>query len=295
MTPEELGFNARFHSLENEFDAIGAQFNNLGQCTAELRADLIGVVHELEAKITALQNSVHESLPPPDRGSDIFTPVKVGETTGILTKIGDDFQIIKYEPVPMPGPLVDPPDKVTIPNKGGVFVPKEVEPPVVLEVVKGLQKTLDGTQLFTEGKGVTVGDLRTLAPGATLPGGQALGSVIATMPAETTFTDTNDAVAKITDHIVGQLSKTESKSVRKEVVNQPNRTGTALTNSGVTVLGVEDNVAAALGDAGLGTVGKLSGASTTEIATALTGAGLDAGLADDLFAKATLTKALRNG
>ena len=59
-TPEELGFNARFHAIENEFDAIRAQFVRLSAVMIDLRGDLSGVVRELESKITALQNELYD-------------------------------------------------------------------------------------------------------------------------------------------------------------------------------------------------------------------------------------------
>lgn len=59
-TPDEQGFNLRFHSIENEFDRIAAEFQNMGGCLADLRREIFGVLQELEAKITDLQNQVHE-------------------------------------------------------------------------------------------------------------------------------------------------------------------------------------------------------------------------------------------
>lgn len=291
MTPEELGFNARFHAIENEFDSIANQFTRIGNCMSELRSDLIGIVNELESKITALQNSIHETKPPPVKDLGFLGPVQLGEQTGILTKFGDDFEIIKYEPVKPPQWEIPKKDRI-------VFEPKEANPEDLITIVTDLPDVFTKEpgleDLFGEGKNPTVGDIRRFAPNATLPSGVSLGSVIANMPAETKFNDINDAVSKITEHVVSQLDGNQTKAVREKVV-KTDRTGTALINSGVAVLGVEETIATALSSAGLGTVSKLSGASTTEIATALSSAGLDTGLAKDLFAKAALTKALRNG
>ena len=51
-TPDEIGFNARFHGIEAEFDSIARNLQTSGNCMAELRRELFGVVQELQTKIT---------------------------------------------------------------------------------------------------------------------------------------------------------------------------------------------------------------------------------------------------
>jgi hypothetical protein len=53
-TPDEMGFNLRFHNIEAEFDAISHDLAVASNCTAELRRELFGVVQELQAKITEI-------------------------------------------------------------------------------------------------------------------------------------------------------------------------------------------------------------------------------------------------
>jgi hypothetical protein len=53
-TPEELGFNARFHAIEAEFDAVALDLYKSGNCLAELRRELYGLARELEVKITQI-------------------------------------------------------------------------------------------------------------------------------------------------------------------------------------------------------------------------------------------------
>jgi hypothetical protein len=53
-TPEELGFNARFHAIEAEFDAVALDLYKSGNCIAELRRELYGLARELEVKITQI-------------------------------------------------------------------------------------------------------------------------------------------------------------------------------------------------------------------------------------------------
>ena len=58
-TPEELGFNARFHGIEVEFDEIAVNFYRLSNCLAELRSEVYGMARELEDKITEIDAELH--------------------------------------------------------------------------------------------------------------------------------------------------------------------------------------------------------------------------------------------
>lgn len=53
-TPEEIGFNKRFHNIEADLDTIAVDLATASNCMAELRLELFGVVQELQAKITEI-------------------------------------------------------------------------------------------------------------------------------------------------------------------------------------------------------------------------------------------------
>lgn len=55
-TPEEIGFNKRFHTIEEDLDDIATDLRIASNCMAELRLELFGVVQELQAKITEIDN-----------------------------------------------------------------------------------------------------------------------------------------------------------------------------------------------------------------------------------------------
>jgi hypothetical protein len=55
QTPEELGFNFRFHAIEGEFDAIADNLTKLSNCLAELRMELFDVTREIADKITEIE------------------------------------------------------------------------------------------------------------------------------------------------------------------------------------------------------------------------------------------------
>lgn len=53
-TPEEIGFNKRFHNIEADLDSISVDLGTASNCMAELRLELFGIVQELQAKITEI-------------------------------------------------------------------------------------------------------------------------------------------------------------------------------------------------------------------------------------------------
>ena len=293
MTPEELGFNARFHGIENELDAIAQQFQDLGTCARAIRSDLVGVVKELEAKITALQNEIHarrqEEKPVP--GPKFLGTATVEDKQILITQFDDQFKFVGFQEQP-----------IRIPDVRGPVNPVEpVRPDWLIDVTAGLSEVLTQPEvevLWEPGEEVTVGDLRANPATAaiTLPTGNTLGQVLATMPADTAFSSPTEAVTLIMEHLVAGLSEDAATEVRTEVVtgDAVGRTGGALLNSSVTGLGLDEDTTRAVVEAGFGTVGRLAGASPTEVATALRAHGLAPEAASQVVARAVVARAVRN-
>lgn len=107
MTPEELGFNARFHAIETDLDAIAQQFQGMSSCAKELRSGLRGVVKELEDEITDLDTQIRElkGSGGGGGGGSVFQPgvweflgaAKVNEKDVIVARLGE--QIVMSEVV----------------------------------------------------------------------------------------------------------------------------------------------------------------------------------------------------
>ncbi|NMO55186.1 hypothetical protein HH310_28875 [Actinoplanes sp. TBRC 11911] len=57
-TPDEIGFNSRFHSIEGEFDSIARDLHTSSNCVAELRREVFQLSRELEAKITEIDAKI---------------------------------------------------------------------------------------------------------------------------------------------------------------------------------------------------------------------------------------------
>lgn len=306
MTPEELGFNARFHTIESEFDAIALQFAALSQCAKGIRDDLYGVTQELEAKITALQNEIHERKQEDDKSTP---PIIVGTGTYddkeiLITKFGDDIKfidtgiknIIKNPRGPVINPAGPTPDHVF----GGspVYDPETMNPNEVLELVKDLNVVFAQPkfqELFAGGGKVSVGTIRTKGSNVVLESGMPLGSVLATFPANTTFSSPADGVSMIIEHVVGDLPAETAKGVKTKVFGAGAApSGAAVTKSAPTAVGIDNETSHVLVNAGYSTVGKLAAASPGEISGVLAAAGMDANAAGGILAAATVGKAMRN-
>lgn len=57
-TPTELGFNHRFHAIEDDLAAVADALRTVSNCMKELRLELFGVVQELQVKITAIDHRI---------------------------------------------------------------------------------------------------------------------------------------------------------------------------------------------------------------------------------------------
>lgn len=299
MTPEELGFNARFHAIENEFDSIASQFNRLGACVGDIRSDLAGVVTELESKITTMQNQIH-ALEQADKPSvskpELLGAAQIGGKDVFVTKFGNDFKFVEFASKS----IISPPGGSVV-NPGVRFRPESLVPSGVVDLVADVETTLsypDIADLFEGGRPVSVGDLRNVASTAVLRGGVALGSVIATMPAETRFTSAAEAVSAIAEHVTTLVPAEAAAELRGAVLSGEgaDRTGTALLNTGVTVVGADNDTAGLLSNAGFGTMSRLSNATTTEVISSVraTGAAVDPETVRTLVARAHVGRALRN-
>lgn len=265
MTPEELGFNARFHAIENEFDAIAGQLDRLSACAQELRGDLAGVVAELEAKITAMQNEIHglqQERDEDDReGPAILGTIDLDGITKFVTRFGDDFRFVSMDTQPV---VTD-----FIPKGDLMFDPRLVNPGVMRTLVDEVDLAMDEhviRNLFENGE-VTVGDLRRHAGGVTLPSGVMLGSLLANADASTSFADAGEAVEGIVGLVMNELPAETLTEIRSEVLTDAavHRTGGALLNSGLSAVAGGAAASGVLHDVGINRISDVRGERPSEV------------------------------
>jgi hypothetical protein len=304
-TPEELGFNARFHAIENEFDAIADQFRRLGHCALELRADLVGVVREIESKLTALQNDIFDlrkdALPekPLGSGLGILGAVKVGEKDAFITSFDNDFKLVEFAGSTLAETRRV--DALEI-GRGVVYDARTVRPGELVEIVAGLEDAMSVPairSLLERPDGATVAEVRAHAGGLTLPNGVTLASVMATMPADTTLTGVVGAVDTITAHLVSTLPTETLTTARDQVIIEPRLRTERLTSfrsATATGVGVDATTVETLAGAGVDTtIGALARTTTAELARAVAASGVEVrtGSLRTAVARARVASAIR--
>lgn len=73
QTVGEDGFNARFHRIEDDLDALGGDVAKLFACLAEMRKDLRALLDEIRAELNRLNADVYQAL-----GQGGRSPVQLG-------------------------------------------------------------------------------------------------------------------------------------------------------------------------------------------------------------------------
>ncbi|MFF4911221.1 hypothetical protein ACFY2T_40880 [Streptomyces sp. NPDC001260] len=282
-TPEELGFNARFHAIENEFDAVRAQFVRLAGGVMELRTDLVGVVRELESKLTALQDDLFDlrakvTPPPASPGNlGVLGTVKIGDKSAFISQTGDGFQLLEFAGTTL-GETVKKFPHIVDPET--VFDPLRARPDLVLQTVAGLEDlmTTPGVRELVERPGATVADLRSAVGGAALANGITAASVLAALPADQPLDGVAGTVTLVTRHVVQLLPAGTTTAVLGQAVSDEtvrNTPAAELGTESAAIVGLDAEIAGALAGAGIDTtVSGLSQLSAAEVAQQLAAAGV---------------------
>jgi len=283
-TPEELGFNARFHAIENEFDAIRDQFQHLGAGVREIRSDLVGVVRELKSKITALQNELYDlrqqavaTKPKDPSGFGVIGTVNVGEKSAYIAQTGNSFQLLEFA-----GTTLGQTAKVNpVVNPGAPFEAGTVSPGDMVQIVADLEDlvTTPSVQEVVERPGATIADLRTAVGGALLSTGVSVASILAPLPADAAVPGVAGTVTMLTGYLVGLLPAATVELTRQELVTDAGvrrRPPSEIGAASAEAVGLTHGVAGALARAGVDTT--VAGISRLT-AQDLTGTLLTAGVA----------------
>jgi hypothetical protein len=326
MTPEELGFNARFHAIENDLDAIADQFERMSECMGELRADLRGIVGELEAKITDLDAQIQElKSKGSDGGGSVFRPgvweylgaAKVHDKDVIVARLGEQIVMSEImEEMISEG-------RVTTPPTGGGFVDDRVIDGGGIVFDPGRDVVLPHDGFFIAGDRVVPGHGGAVRLEDMVVLNEALERRVAAGAGERTVrevVDSGDPLVRTvgsgldadelvtdagflnlaTERILSSSPETERRALREAVLRDDvaERTGRALLSSGVVGLtSVSESDAEALAAAGFSRIGNLAGATVSEVVSGVEAAGfsLDERRVREAVSGARVARALRRG
>lgn len=282
-TPDEVGFNARFHALEHELDAVATQFTGLGRCVAGLREDLHGVVRELENEITSLRLAVagvrREQSPKLPRLENWATQQKViGYQTladgklKILLQKGEEVMFLDSKEFTASfRQTFDPQrDVKDVAKDLGTYAEairkdKALARRVAFGVTKqDLIEEMGGRLLDVSGHGITVAEL------------------LVDVPDSATFKDVVGLTDAVTTAAIGRTGDGNVGQVRAEVLAPALQGASAATVRDAKVDGlatVTPAVSEVLHATGFTTIGSVAAVTATDLVGAASKAGLDLSLA----------------
>lgn len=278
-TPDELGFNARFHELERELDAVADQFGGLGRCVAGLRSDLHGVVRELEATLSDLRRQVselrREQSPKLPRLEDWAKKQKV---VGYHANEAGMMQILlqKGEEVA----FID--AREFVGNFASTFDPERDLEDVVQDLGT-ITEVLESDAAVRRrlGFGATRDELVEEMGGrmfATDGGVVTLAEILADVPGDTGFTSVEELSDAVASAAVNRAGGGDAGQVRAEVLGSELQDASVAKVRGAGVgdlVVVSAEVSRTIAAAGYSTIGELAGQSAGSLVKAAAKAGLE--------------------
>lgn len=285
QTTFEDGFNWRFHRIEDDIDALGADVANAFACVAELRASLFTALNDLRTEINRVNQDVFECCRSRDTGGPIFVPPILTTPGGVGNWVGNtvinDKQFLVYENFGQYAlvPKVDLPENIIPPRGGGVFDPGNLRDRLArgAELTRWLETNPDGQRFVEEhGQGFRVDDLvenfrDTIINADT---GLTLGEAVSSIAPGSEFA-TPDA-------LVDRVVELETAAVRGSGgVNRLLGSLGVASRSEVDTVSVSnlntvnEDMSTALTNAGVGTVGELTNLQPDELVTRLGNAGIE--------------------
>jgi hypothetical protein len=281
-TTGEDGFNKRFHRIESDLDALGADVALTFACMAGMRRNLRSLLDEIRVEVDRLNDLVADDggpirplplpTPFPRPGIEFLGKTKVGNLDKFILREGDEFRLVDLDI----GSRINP----TGPVDWIQPLPRDSVVDVIRDATETIRTNPDISNAIRTGATaeeirINFGDTTV----ATAPGGEAilLGDVLRDVPAGTTFIEAADpAAAVITSGVLATGVET-SAILRATVLNDTSRNlGAAeLLDSSVSVLApVSVDFARDLETAGVANVDTLARASTVDVVTALNTAGV---------------------
>jgi predicted flap endonuclease-1-like 5' DNA nuclease len=109
-TTGELGFNRRFHEIEADLDALGADVALAFTCLASMRSSLRALLDELRGELNRinaqLSSEENPSLSPVRPNFEFVGKTKVNNVDKYILRDGDQFSLVD-----LAGPVINPVDK----------------------------------------------------------------------------------------------------------------------------------------------------------------------------------------
>lgn len=271
------GFNARFHRIETDLDALGARISQLADCMADMRSSLRKMLDEVAAELNRIDNDIAPSR------SVVVDPVFTGNLVNVANEPKTRPLQLANDPMyRYLGTTVFQNKQVSMFNStNGVVILPSVDASVstpsqqlgaVGAVAQAMQENADLKAAF--GKATSKEDLIQRFGNVAISNGQTLGDAVAFLPDGAQYANGQALLEDLSSHTATFLQCAEGASSQLALsVNAPAAAGTL---GGADVSGLETltpQATKALKDAGIATIGQLASADPAKISAALGGGG----------------------
>jgi hypothetical protein len=269
QTSGEDGFNLRFHKIENDLDALGADVAEVFLCLASMRGKLAALLDEIKAELNTIEGDLADLKGDRDGFPTFPGRVKIADRyAGTTQFLGKPMDVFRDES----GQLLLTPSVVVA--AGGGFTDPHERLNRVQMFAKYAQESNTFKGLFT-GQPVTKEQVIAAAGTETLDDGTSVADALAILPDGAKFSSSDTFVAGIADREglalktsgVAEAAITTAFGAESEVSNVSEAAVTDLQ-----ALPVEARTALATG--GVTTVGALSKLSPDKATEILTHAGV---------------------
>lgn len=279
-TSVEEGFNRRFHALETDLDALGANLARAFACVADMRAELHARLEEIRTELNRLNGDVFECCTDtsPPRPTFPTFPVFPGTIVDELrtplgtTRFDDrDYFVYKIDdkleffPVVTAPETIRPFDVVSDPAVRG---PGEVARMLAdnAEIAAFVRNERPGREELTE----RFGDVVT-------PGGVRFGELIRTLPADARYNEPEALIDDLAERSAAALRLSNRGDMVAASFGVGRDVGLVAEAPVERLPAVPARASEALRDKGFSTVEKFAGADRDEVIGVLRDAGISVG------------------
>lgn len=269
-TTLEEGFNRRFHRIENDLDALGAEVGKVFACLADMRRSVRTLLDEVRAELNRLNQAMNQGRvergPAAAKEAPPFGELLEANTFMGKTRFGDkDVTLWKTAHGLMMLPSVasfgvDPVDDVRVRRAGEIgFVAKE--DPQVRDAFAGGPRT---KKEMVDAFGDVVG-----------PSGMKVREMLAIVPDDTRFNSADEMVHVVADREAAALRTTEGAGAAiANAFGVERDVGTVADAKVERFETIPADARTAMVGAGVDTMDKLAGANADDLANRLRTAGV---------------------
>ncbi len=273
-TTGELGFNRRFHEIETDLDALGADMALAFTCLADMRASIRALLDELRGEINRINAQLADdsrTLPPVRPAFEVVGKTKVQNLDKYILREGDQFRLVDFAA----GPVINPQpqgflDKVDKQSYVDILTKATEKVRVSPDLDAAIKGGATAEELVTKFGDV---ELAVTPQGETL----LLSDMLVNVAPETTFHDAADPAGAVIAAGVRSASPEAATELRETVLRADSRdksTADIADAAPTVLLGVNKGLSDDFKAAGVTSVDSLARTTPDVLVASMTAAGV---------------------